>query len=148
MSSTCCYAFSLSLIHISEPTRPRLISYALAEFVVSTLSLGITLPIETARRRLQLQYHEPLRTDHVGGLLSAPNANTARRGLRTCVETRPVPYSGVAETIYRILTEETTTAPGKVAATDDGSDDEAPPLAAYTHSVSYTHLTLPTILRV
>ena len=66
--------------------------------------------------------------------MSAPNANTARRGLRTCVETRPVPYSGVAETIYRILTEETTTAPGKVAATDDGSDDEAPPLAAYTHS--------------
>ena len=121
-----------NVLHLDPSAFP--ISYALAEFVVSTLSLGITLPIETARRRLQLQYHEPLRTDHVGGLLSAPNANTARRGLRTCVETRPVPYSGVAETIYRILTEETTTAPGKVAASDDGSDDEAPPLAAYTHS--------------
>ncbi|PWN23953.1 mitochondrial carrier [Microstroma glucosiphilum] len=33
------------------------------------------------------------------------------RGLRSCVETRPRPYTGVVEAIYRILTEETSQIP-------------------------------------
>lgn len=126
--------FIENALHLDPSSFP--ISYALAELIVSTLSLGVTLPIETARRRLQLQYHEPLRTDHVGGLLSVPNANTARRGLRTCVETRSVPYSGVMECVYRIVTEETAAPPAKrlSSASDDGSDDEAPTVAAGVHS--------------
>lgn len=122
-----------NVFHLDPSAYP--ISYALAELVISTLSLGITLPIETVRRRLQLQYHEPLRNDRVGGLLTVPNTSTARRGLRTCVETRPVPYTGVAETVYRIVTEETA-ARSVAPKSDDGamSDDEAPTVAASTHT--------------
>ncbi|KAL4401595.1 transmembrane transporter [Malassezia pachydermatis] len=108
-----------NVFHLDPSAVP--ISYALAELGLSTLSLMITLPIETVRRRLQLQYHEPLRPDSMQGLLAVPNANTGRRGLRTCVETRPVPYSGVAEAVYRIVTEETTIVPVRRDDSDDSS---------------------------
>lgn len=72
------------------------ILFGFAELVWSIASLSITLPIETVRRRLQLQ-------SRAVGLAGAP-----RTGFRTaaCVETRPVPYVGVVDCIYRILTEE------------------------------------------
>ena len=92
-----------NLLRLDPTTGP--ITYALAELVFSTLALGITIPIETVRHRLQLQYHSPLRRNTVSLLKSTPTIAT--KGLRTCVETRPVPYSGVAEAIYRIITEET-----------------------------------------
>lgn len=98
-----------NILHLDPSTVP--ISYALAELIFSTLALCVTLPIETVRRRLQLQYHEPRRATRSGGLPAVRNTNTARRGLRTCVEVRPVPYNGVVEAMYRILTEETSVAP-------------------------------------
>lgn len=94
-----------NVLHLDPSSVP--VSYALAELVLSTLSLCITLPVETVRRRLQLQYHEPLRPARVGGLPPVRHGNTARCGLRTCVETRPAPYSGVFDAVYRIITEET-----------------------------------------
>lgn len=105
------------------------ISYALGELVVSTLSLLVTLPIETVRRRLQLQYHEPLRGDAIQNLFVAPNLHTGRRGLRTCVETRPVPYSGVFEAVYRIIAEETVILPAVLG-------DDAEPSTIAVSSVS------------
>lgn len=116
-----------NVLHLDPSAVP--ISYALAELVLSTLSLTLTLPIETVRRRLQLQYHEPLRPDRLGGLLSVPNANTARRGLRACVETRPVPYSGVVEAVYRIVSEETSVVPRRKDQTSEDSVDEAATIA-------------------
>jgi len=116
-----------NVLHLDPSAVP--ISYALAELVLSTLSLSLTLPIETVRRRLQLQYHEPLRPDRLGGVLSVPNANTARRGLRACVETRPVPYSGVAEAVYRIVSEETSVVPRRKDQDSEGSVDEAATIA-------------------
>lgn len=72
------------------------IIYGLAEFTFSTFSLLFTLPIETVRRRLQVQTRSQV-TGHVAG----------KKTFKTCVETRPTPYYGVVEAVYRILTEET-----------------------------------------
>lgn len=73
------------------------ILFGFAELVWSIASLSITLPIETVRRRLQLQ------TRAAAGLAGDPQS-TFRTA--ACVETRPVPYVGVVDCIYRILTEE------------------------------------------
>lgn len=124
-------------LRLEPNTHP--ISYAIAELAISTASLCITLPIETVRRRLQLQVRKPsgskseefassssrkitsatlqqqqqtittttttTATSHGGINLTAGNVGV--RGLRTCVETRPIAYVGVVEAIYRIVTEET-----------------------------------------
>ncbi len=106
--------------------------YALWELVLSTIGLGITLPIETVRRRLQVQARtgsgkSRLGTRHGGSSLlgrSQENSRTpagkdvrgsgskvAIRGLRTCVETRPEAYTSFMDALYKITTEETTVSP-------------------------------------
>ena len=80
-------------LHITVDGNP--IIYGLAEFAFSTASLLVILPIETVRRRLQIQSRS-----------AVVNAK-GRKSLKTCVETRPTPYAGIVETVYRILTEET-----------------------------------------
>jgi fusion and transport protein UGO1 len=73
-------------MHISEDANPA--AWALAEFAGSCASLLITLPIETVRRRLQVQVR-----------------GTARP-LKACVELRRAPYNGVVDAMWRILSEE------------------------------------------
>lgn len=81
------------ILGISPAESPAL--YALGEFTFGLASLGITMPIETVRKRLQVQYR-----------------GTSRRlKLRTCVETRPQPYYGVIDAAYRIISEETASLP-------------------------------------
>lgn len=109
-------------LHLEPNSSP--VSYALAELLVTTSGLLVSLPIETVRRRLQVQ-RRPASSSRVKASLtsskpssgasagdaptSRPSGNTGTmRGLRTCVETRPKPYTGVVEAIYRIVTEETT----------------------------------------
>ena len=72
--------------HITEDTHP--IGWGMAELGSSCVGLVATLPIETIRRRLQVQ---------VRGT-AAP--------LRGCVELRPAPYNGVVDAFWHILTEE------------------------------------------
>jgi fusion and transport protein UGO1 len=72
--------------HVTADTSP--IAWAFAQVLGSVASLLITLPIETVRRRLQVQ-----------------TRGTAK-ALRTCVETRPVPYNGVVDALWHIVTEE------------------------------------------
>ncbi|KAI6153321.1 mitochondrial carrier domain-containing protein [Pisolithus tinctorius] len=72
--------------HVAADTHP--IAWALAEVLSGCLGLLVTLPIETVRRRLQVQ------------------TRGAAKPLRTCVETRPVPYNGVVDALWHILTEE------------------------------------------
>lgn len=117
-------------LHVEPMTSP--VSYAFAELVLNTSSLLFSIPIETVRRRLQVQdrsgwsKHVLIEHGNHANLLTMPvkkrngprsalpgrragsifNTGTVR-GLRTCVETRPKPYTGVIEAIYRILTEET-----------------------------------------
>jgi len=72
--------------HVTADTSP--VAWAFAQVLGSVASLLITLPIETVRRRLQVQ-----------------TRGTAK-ALRTCVETRPVPYNGVVDALWHIVTEE------------------------------------------
>jgi mitochondrial fusion and transport protein UGO1 len=55
----------------------------------------VTLPFETVRRRLQVQVR-----------------GTARP-IKACVELRPVPYNGVVDTLWRVVTEERSDLPLK-----------------------------------
>lgn len=97
------------IIHLSTPliiSRYLLIepstsplSFGLAELVLGTAGLLITVPIETVRKRLQIQS----RADFVRG----GRAGGTGRAWRTCVETRPAPYVGVVEAAWRIMSEET-----------------------------------------
>ncbi|KAF8845384.1 mitochondrial carrier [Paxillus ammoniavirescens] len=72
--------------HVAADTHP--VAWAFAEVLAGCAGLLVTLPIETVRRRLQVQ-----------------TRGTAKP-LRTCVETRPVPYNGVVDALWHILTEE------------------------------------------
>ncbi|KAF8344071.1 mitochondrial carrier domain-containing protein [Cantharellus anzutake] len=74
---------------IAEDTHPT--TYAVLHLLFSSASLLITLPIETVRRRLQVQ------------------SRNSARPLRACVETRPTPYVGVVDAWWRILSEERST---------------------------------------
>ncbi|KAI5480990.1 mitochondrial carrier protein [Pseudohyphozyma bogoriensis] len=81
-----------------EPSSSPL-TFAVAEFVLSCSGLLLTIPLETVRKRLQIQ----TRADYVRG--GRPGGTG--RAWRTCVETRPAPYVGMVDAVYRILTEET-----------------------------------------
>jgi fusion and transport protein UGO1 len=124
---------TLRLDNVGSP-----VAYALADFMVSTLALVITLPIETVRRRLQIQPRAPwgaeppepvgARPLPQGSVASVGLAAKPFKALRTCVETRPRPYLGVSEAIYRILVEETSFSPvprqhSREASTDSSSGD-------------------------
>jgi fusion and transport protein UGO1 len=69
------------------------LAYRAFEALLTIGSLILTLPVETARRRLQLQSTQTL----PGG---------AATSLKTCVQTRPRPYAGVVDCVYRIVAEE------------------------------------------
>ena len=66
--------------------------YALCELLVNTVELIVTLPVETARRRLFCQPRPRLLVDD--------------RPFRTVVELRPLPYSGVWDCVTSIVAEE------------------------------------------
>jgi mitochondrial fusion and transport protein UGO1 len=78
------------VIGINPHTHPA--AWALVEFTSSCAGLCITLPFETIRRRLQIQRRDG-------------------RPLRACVATRPRPYSGIFDALYRIVTEERSDVP-------------------------------------
>ncbi|GAA6001800.1 uncharacterized protein JCM10292_005915 [Rhodotorula paludigena] len=81
-----------------EPSASPII-FGLAELVLGTAGLLLTIPIETVRKRLQIQSR--------AAFVRAGRAGGVGRAWRTCVETRPAPYAGIVEAVYRILTEET-----------------------------------------
>jgi len=74
---------------IAEDTHPT--TYAFAQLFFASASLLVTLPIETIRRRMQVQTRN-----------GAPP-------LRACIQLRPTPYSSVVDTCWKILTEERST---------------------------------------
>jgi fusion and transport protein UGO1 len=65
------------------------ITYSIADLGLNITALLFTLPIETVRRRLQLQGRNP------------------DRKIRSVVRLRDRPYTGVVEAMWRIVTEET-----------------------------------------
>lgn len=75
-----------SYMSVSPVTHPYTVT--LIELFGNLGSLLITIPFETVRRRLQVQVR-----------------GTAKP-LRACVELRPVPYNGMVDAFWHILTEE------------------------------------------
>ncbi|KAF9436434.1 hypothetical protein BGZ76_003996 [Entomortierella beljakovae] len=69
--------------------------YALAELGLNTIELLIRLPIETVRKRLQIQIQHKDRS----------NRGSSKR-YQTVVETRKRPYYGMVDCVYRIIKEE------------------------------------------
>ncbi|QRW27185.1 mitochondrial carrier protein [Rhizoctonia solani] len=72
-------------LFVTEESHP--VAYQAAELLFSSATLLLTLPIETARRRLQIQ-------------------SRGSGKFQACVETRPSPYTGVADVLWKVLTEE------------------------------------------
>lgn len=72
--------------HISEES--HLLAWSCTELAASCIGLLMTLPVETIRRRLQVQVR-----------------GTAEP-VKGCVELRPAPYNGVVDAFWHILTEE------------------------------------------
>lgn len=72
--------------HITEDSHPT--TWACVELTASCIGLLLTLPIETIRRRLQVQVR-----------------GTAQP-IKACVELRPAPYNGIVDAFWHILTEE------------------------------------------
>lgn len=73
-------------LHISEDTNPA--AWGFAELTGSCVGLLLTLPFETVRRRLQVQMRG------------------RAKPMKGCVSLRPVPYNGMVDTAWHILTEE------------------------------------------
>ncbi|TDL28763.1 mitochondrial carrier [Rickenella mellea] len=73
------------------------IVWSLAQLATGCATFLVILPVETVRRRLQVQTR---------GIASP---------LKTCVETRPRPYFGVVDTLYSILSEERSDLPLKTS---------------------------------
>lgn len=72
--------------HVAADTHP--VAWSLAEVIGECLGLLAMVPMQTIRRRLQVQ------------------VRGAAKPVRTCVETRPVAYNGVVDALWHILTEE------------------------------------------
>jgi len=79
-------ARSIAGPHSSPDTHPT--TYVFSELSAACAGAFITLPIETIRRRLQVQ---------VRGVA---------KPLKACVEIRPAPYNGMVDAFWHILTEE------------------------------------------
>ena len=79
------------VLGISIDSRPA--TYAICELLWSISSMVLTLPLETVRRRLQVQDRSLVKTQHKDSFVS-------------CVDTRPLPSAGIVECVYRIVTEE------------------------------------------
>ncbi|KXN83625.1 Mitochondrial fusion and transport protein ugo1 [Leucoagaricus sp. SymC.cos] len=100
--------------HITEATHP--VAWGCAELASSCIGLLITLPIETIRRRLQVQ------------------VRGSAESMKGCVELRPAPYNGVVDAFWHILTEERSDLPithrprrrrnSKSARSKDGDKEE------------------------
>lgn len=79
-------------LHVTPDSSP--IAYSVLDLGLGLASLLVILPIETVRKRLQLQERRP----------TATLADSARPSI---VRLREQPYVGIVEAIYRIITEET-----------------------------------------
>ncbi|KAJ3037752.1 hypothetical protein HDV00_001337 [Rhizophlyctis rosea] len=67
------------------------VAYLLCELALNAVELGVTLPLETVRRRLQCQI-----------ITKTPD----EKNFETCVERSPMPYRGMWDCVWRMCTEE------------------------------------------
>jgi fusion and transport protein UGO1 len=83
------------------------VGWGVVEFASSCIGLLATLPFETVRRRLQVQ------------------VRGRGQPLKTCVEKRPMPYNGVVDALWHILTEERSDLPvGRGMKREKGKEEQ------------------------
>lgn len=82
------------------------VAWGVVEFASSCIGLLATLPFETVRRRLEVQ------------------VRGRAQPLKTCVEKRPIPYNGVVDALWHILTEERSDLPVKRRRKGKGKERE------------------------
>lgn len=80
--------------------------YPLCEFVGGVIGLGLTIPIETIRRRLQAQIVVHGFPDSHSSTIRTTTHSTEDKRVPSCVHLSPRPYKGVIDCFWRILTEE------------------------------------------
>ncbi|KAL0577598.1 hypothetical protein V5O48_004396 [Marasmius crinis-equi] len=90
---------TLGLGYVADDPENNRVLWALAELGGNFLGLLVMLPLETVRRRLQVQVRAEsakaeTETQDDGGVIAS------------CVQLRPRPYRGVVDCLWRILTEE------------------------------------------
>ncbi|EFP84089.2 uncharacterized protein PGTG_10467 [Puccinia graminis f. sp. tritici CRL 75-36-700-3] len=90
----------LNLDRSHDPVR-----FALAEFALSSTALLFLLPLETIRKRLQLQFpsSSPASSSSSSNL---DDDHSGDSGFKACVRLRPRPYNGIVDAVYRIIVEE------------------------------------------
>lgn len=93
------------LFHVTASDAPIL--YGLAELVLSTLEVLITLPIETIRKRIQCQVRFK-----------------DGRVFNTCVATRPVKYTGLLDAMYKMMKEEGSSSTRRKQKRDEDEKEE------------------------
>ncbi|KAK1232389.1 hypothetical protein PQX77_004481 [Marasmius sp. AFHP31] len=93
---------TLGLGYVADDPENNRVLWGLAELGGSFLGLLVMLPVETVRRRLQVQIRR--RSDEVEG--SSKEGHPEDGGMTACVRLRPRPYHGVIDCLWRILTEE------------------------------------------
>lgn len=76
------------VLRVSSSDSPFL--YGLAELALNTLELCITLPLDTIRKRLQIQVR----------------SRTPGKRLETAVAVRPAPYANAGDALIKIMKEE------------------------------------------
>ena len=93
---------TLGLGYAADDPENNRVLWGLAELGGSFLGLLVMLPVETVRRRLQVQIRRE--SDQLEG--ASKEGYLEEAGMTSCVRLRPRPYHGVIDCLWRILTEE------------------------------------------
>ncbi|KAF9270553.1 mitochondrial carrier [Marasmius fiardii PR-910] len=99
----------LGLGHVADDPENNRVLWGLAELGGSFLGLLVMLPVETVRRRLQVQLRlesEKERHQFDERDQSIGNGKGSKLCVASCVRLRPRPYHGVVDCLWRIVTEE------------------------------------------
>ncbi|WVO18235.1 hypothetical protein L204_105943 [Cryptococcus depauperatus] len=98
------------------------ILYSLADLSLGLAHLLVLLPIETVRRRLQIQYRFSSSVGRSDEHSSQHHSHSHKQQrLKTVVKTREKDYVGIVEALWRITTEETSVRMTKREKGEDGS---------------------------
>ncbi|KAJ9106401.1 hypothetical protein QFC21_001547 [Naganishia friedmannii] len=95
------------------------VTYSMLDLGLGLASLLVILPVETVRKRLQLQDRSFVDEDEDEDVLARKHQR------KSIVRLRTKPYHGVVEAIWRIITEETTAVPRKRRRKSRGAESVA-----------------------
>ncbi|KAG7099556.1 hypothetical protein E1B28_001389 [Marasmius oreades] len=95
----------MGLGHVADDPENNRVIWGLAELGGSFLGLLIMLPVETVRRRLQVQLRLESEREQWDEAYQG-DVRVLEHCMTACVRLRPRPYHGVVDCLWRIMTEE------------------------------------------